>query len=1101
MSESALPKSVTPRSAAIVAAASGVVAILAALLTPFLPVTAHGATISWPQGASSNVTAPLVTQTASSLTVTADCRALAGYSRQAAATTGGSLTLLATMPRGASKATESAMFVTATGDGVGVTVRGRQLVRADAAALARCERLVVSSSPTGVTARFVGTDLFGTAEATDVPQIAGLFSGVDGDVTGITARIVVDNRFDTSPSVLKLLVMIIGVVAALLSLLAVAALDILGGYHRRVGRLDMRRLLMPRFTDCVVTAVLVVWYFLGAGSSDDGYILNMGRVADGAGYLANYYRFHGIPEAPFDWYYSFLAHWSAVSTAGVWMRLPALLAGLASWFILSRVLLPRLGSAVRRSQWAMVTAAAVFVAFWMPFCSGLRSEPIIVLGSLLTWWGVEQAVATRRMLPAAGATLAACMTLATAPHGVIAVALLLSGSRPMLRNLRRRAGELAVFRNGRRIPVSGLVPLLAPIGAAAPVAVFVVFRDQTIANVAEAVRIRYSVGPTLAWYQEFLRFYYLTLTTTDGSLVRRVPVLLLFAGLFVTMAVMLRRKHIRGVDPQPVWRLIGAILLTVLLLSFTPTKWTVQFGIYAGVAAAMAAVATVAVAQSALRSRRNLWMYISVLMFACAVAVAGKNAWGWAYDFGIAWFDKAPVIVGVQLSSIFLVLTAVSLAAAMWFHLRIDVDDERGVVRDPDVTPTRRQIAVASSPMAVIAVAVVIIELVLFAKAAAVRGDTYTTFNANMRALGGNPCGMADQVLVESDPNAGALTPIGTEDVSRALAGKSSGFTPDGVAADLLPEPSSLGAGTINTSGDLARPFVVSGGPPGTTGGVGPVGVNGSRVALPFGLDPARTPVLGSYGHDNGTAELTSMPYALPERDSAPLLVISAAGPVRSVDADGVVTPGRNLQVEFGRVTDGRFEVIGGPHTPIDPGPNLPNRPWRNLRIPMSEVPAGATAVRIVARDDNLAADQWLAFTPPRAPQLKSLSEVVGTDDPVLLDLSVGSQFPCQRPVGIRDGVGEVPQWRIVPDQVTTNSKSKTWQATVNGGILTAVDGLTSSSTMATYLDGDWYRDWGGLQRLTPLVPDAQPAEVTGSESTVWGFTRGAAIRVVPADD
>ena len=103
-------------------------------------------------------------------------------------------------------------------------------------------------------------------------------------------------------------------VAALVALVAVGRLDRIHGYHRRVGRrLRWRRVLRPGPTDIGVTVTLVVWHFLGAGSPDDGYILNMGRNAADAGYLANYYRFYGIPEAPFDWYYSFLAAWSSVS--------------------------------------------------------------------------------------------------------------------------------------------------------------------------------------------------------------------------------------------------------------------------------------------------------------------------------------------------------------------------------------------------------------------------------------------------------------------------------------------------------------------------------------------------------------------------------------------------------------------------------------------------------------------------------------------------------------------------------------------------------------------------------------------------------------------
>ncbi|MBE7193351.1 arabinosyltransferase domain-containing protein [Gordonia polyisoprenivorans] len=1083
-----------PRTWSIVAVVAGLVAVVAAVLTPFLPVTAHTATITWPQPQSLSVTAPLVAQTPSNLDVTVDCRVLA---EAVGKTATGSTVVVSTMPRGAQKATDSGLFITAGSGGVTAAVRNSQLASATPEQLATCQRLHVWVSRTdtgGIThARFVGVPgpaAQGTAEAADQPQVAGLFTDLDS-TSGMAARIAVDNRFDTTPSAIKLTVMILGVLAALVAAVAVAALDILGGYHRRIGLPDVRRLLMPRAVDLAVTAVLVVWHFLGAGSPDDGYILEMGRNSVDAGYLADYYRFYGIPEAPFDWYYSFLAHWSQISTAGIWMRLPALVAGLLGWFILSRVLLPRLGGAVRRSQWAMFTAAAVFVAFWMPLDSGLRSEPIIVLGSLLTWWGVEQAIATRRMLPALGATLAAGMTLAAAPQGLIAVAILVAGSRPMLRNVRRRAAE------------HGLLATLAPVAAMAGVVVIIVFRDQTLAAVAEAIRVRYTVGPVLSWYQEFLRYYYLTLSSQDGTLVRRVPVVLLLAAVFVTIAVMLRRKHVRGVDPAPVWRLIGTFGLSMLLLSFTPTKWTMQFGVYAGVAAALAAVAAVAVAESARRSPRNLCVYIAGLLFACAVAAAGQNAWGWAYDFGISWFDKAPVLEGQQLSSLFLVLTVLALAAAVWFHLRIDVDAEHGRMRENSRTPGWVKTAIASSPMAIIATLVVLIELLLFAKAAVARSDSYTTASANLRALTGNPCGMADQVLVEPDPNTGALRPIGTADISRALAGKSEGFDPNGVAGDLTPDSTTVSAGTINTGADPSRPFVVTGAQPGTTGGVGPKGVNGSTAALPFGLDPARTPVMGSYGHDNGTATLTSMPYALPARTASPLIVITAAGPVFSVDQDGVVTPGRSLTVEFGTSSaSGDFRQIGPSVVPLDPGPDRPNRPWRNLRIPMSSVPAGATAMRIVAVDDNLANDQWLAFTPPRAPRLETLQNLVGSTAPVLLDLSVGSQFPCQHPITVTNGISQIPQWRITPDRTTTFSKSKSWQsATSGGGILTTADALTSASTMATYLQGDWYRDWGALQQLTPLVPDARPATVRTGDTTEWGWSRSGAIRVVSEND
>ena len=68
------------------------------------------------------------------------------------------------------------------------------------------------------------------------------------------------------------------------------------------------------------------------------------------------------------------------------------------------------------------------------------------------------------------------------------------------------------------------------------------FRDQTLATVAESVRIKYSVGPTIPWYQEFLRYYFLTVEdSVDGSLTRRFAVLILLLCLFGLLMVLLRR--------------------------------------------------------------------------------------------------------------------------------------------------------------------------------------------------------------------------------------------------------------------------------------------------------------------------------------------------------------------------------------------------------------------------------------------------------------------------------------------------------------------------------------------------------------------------------
>lgn len=1086
----------TARTVAVVA---GVIGIVLCALTPFLPVKATDASFDWPAGqnlseSSADVVAPLIAQTPRSLDARIGCRVL----EQLPADGG---VVLATMPTNAPKSKSSALYVTATRDTVAVTFRNTLAASAPRDQLARCTELHIWSAPSGVGAEFVG----GVGESTPLPpdkrpQVDGMFTALnaaevqDGDVR---VHVEIDNRYVSSPSVLKLIVMVLAVVAVVIALIALGLLDRAYGYHRRIGRraAEWWRTVVPRTTDIAVTGVLLIWTVLGAGTPDDGYILNMGRTADASGYLANYYRWYGIPEAPFDWYYSFLAHWSSISPSLLWMHIPPLIAGLVSWFILSRVLLPRLGAGVRRSGWALWAAALVFIAFWLPFNSGLRSEPIIVLGSLLTWWAAEQAIATRRLLPAALGAVAAGFTLALAPQGVIAVAILLVSARPLLHILLERRRE------------TGAAALFAPIVAGGLLVVVVVFRDQTLATVLEAMKLRYQVGPVISWHQEFLRYYFISVTTDDGALTRRVPVLLLLAGLIVTVAVMLRRTRILAVDPGPTWRLIGSIGVTMLLLAFTPTKWTIQFGIFAGLAAAIAATATLAVAQSAARSARNLTVFVSGLFFALAAAMAGYNAWPFAYDYGISWFDRAPVLAGRPVSTVFLILAVITAAIAVWQHLRLDYVENKGLSHVSDgpgeTRADRRRLFLASSPIAIIAGLMVVAELLVFAKGAVTRYPATTVLTENLNTLRGNSCGMADEVLVESDPNAGMLTPADGESASAALSGTGTvGFTPNGIADDLSPEPGSQRPGQMNVSASQAKPFAITGGlGAGTTGGTGPRTVNGSTVALPYGLDPTTTPVLGSYGFP-GEARLTTGWYGLPPRDASPLLVFSTAGAVSTIDTFGVRNFGQKLVVQFGRPgPDGSFTQIGPDVLPIDPGPVITNRPWRNLRVPMSAAPPAATVMRMSLLDNNLGQDQFIGITPPRAPQLRSLQQVVGSTSPTVIDFPVAAHFPCQQPLMVSNGVAQVPQWRILPDYPIANSQSKTWQAAADGGLLSVSESTTSAQAVPTYLKDDWAREWGALERLTPLVEDASMVRVDTSQTTQWGWTRAGSIRVEPQSD
>ena len=283
-----------------------------------------------------------------------------------------------------------------------------------------------------------------------------------------------------------------------------------------------------------------------------------------------------------------------------------------------------------------------------------------------------------------------------------------------------------------------------------------VFRDQTLAGVAESARIKYKVGPTIAWYQDFLRYYFLTVEDSiEGSLTRRFSVLVLLLCMFGLLAVLLRRGKIPGAANGPVWRLIGSTAIGLLLLTFTPTKWAVQFGAFAGLAGALGGVTAFAFSRVGLHSRRNLALYVTALLFVLAWATSGINGWFYIGNYGVPWFDRQPVILHQPVTTIFLVLAIVTGLLAGWLHFRMDYTGHT------EVENTRRNRVLASTPLLVVASIMVVLEVGSMAKGFVQRYPVYTTGKANLSAiasgLSDTSCAMADDVLVEADTNAGTL--------------------------------------------------------------------------------------------------------------------------------------------------------------------------------------------------------------------------------------------------------------------------------------------------------------------------------------------------------
>ncbi|WP_416382801.1 arabinosyltransferase domain-containing protein [Nocardia brasiliensis] len=1096
----------------LIAIVAGLLGFVLALLTPVLPVKQDRATLDWPQAGTSSVEAPLVSYVPLRMHATLPCALVRAV--------GPAGTVVSTVPVTSGQAATKGLVVSVADGVLSVILRDVPLLSApveEITAGTGCTALTIDSTAaatstelTGVT-RQDGTPFRNTVTRDIRPQIVGVFTDLAADrLDGAAVHADIDSRFSSSPTALKLAAVVVAALSTVVALLALHLLDTSDG--RRARRFLPARWWRFGATDAVVLGTLGLWHFIGANTSDDGYILNMARASGHAGFMANYYRWFGVPEAPFGWSYEVLAWMTRVSDASPWMRLPALLAGITCWLVISREVLPRLGARVRRNKVALWTAGLVFLAFWLPYDNGLRPEPLIAAGALLTWCSIERAIATGRLLPAAIAVLIAGFSLAAGPTGLICIAALIAGSRPVLQIIIKRArgvvpapgGGVAesptaaadtgttqvARRNSLPASIFRYLALLAPGLSAGTLVLVVVFADQTLSTVMEATRVRTLVGPNVAWFDERTRWDSLLMLSPDGSLARRFGVLVMLLCLLVCVLQVLRKGRIPGTSRGPSVRILGIVFASLFLMMFTPTKWTHHFGVYAGLAGSLAALAAVAVGTEGIRSPRNRALFAAAVLFLLAITFTGSNGWWYVSSYGVPWWDKAPLVAGKGFSTLFLGLSGVALLVAVWAHYREPYRRER-------LTP-RRFDRFASAPLTIAAAVLVLFEVASLAKAAVAQYPAYSIAKSNLESLAGDSCALANEVLVETDTKNSLLLPL-TGAPADGLAAETKGFTPNGVASDLTADAEETVSGGANSVNSDAENKTTKTTGAGTGGGTtAQTGINGSTVALPFGLDPATTPVLGSYQeNEQQQASLTSQWYGLDLTDSMrhdpayQVLAITAAGRIRHIDADGVVTYGQELHLEYGvREAGGAVRKLGS----IDPLDIGPAPSWRNLRVPLDQLPVEANAVRLVAVDNDITPKQWLAVTPPRLPKLAALNSVVGSKDPVLLDWHVGLAFPCQRPFDHHDGVAEVPRWRILPDRVGSDA-SNAWQDDIGGGPLGWTGLLLESETVPSYLEHDWSRDWGSLEKFTPYDPNARPAVIGGTVETRSGLAKDDPIR------
>ena len=1087
-----------PKSLVYTAIVSGLIAFVLLVLTPFLPVNQVQSKISWPQqGSVASVNAPLISLAPQDVSLTIPLSAVDELRD-------GQTTILSTLPESSKEATDRGLFITAPEGGLVVSSLNDvvfELTPDEVRSLPADARLEIRQTDEGMTAAIPGTTFVEESDDDYRPQLTGLYTELKPEASqklidaGLTATVDVNSRFTSSPTTVKLLSMVGGLVAALIGLWALRRLDRYDGKHLPAFGPRWRTFTL---LDAVVLAILAFWHVFGANTSDDGFLLTMARVSNNSDYMANYYRWYGVPEAPFGSpFYDVLALLSKVTTASMWMRLPTLLAAVLTWWILSREILPRLGSVVADRKVAHWTAAFVFLAFWLPYNNGLRPEPIIALGVIATWAMFERSIASGRLAPAAWGTVTAAITLACGPTGLAAVGIFLV-SLP------------AVFRimNRRRHIAPGLAYVAVFLGAG--LAVFVpIFKDQTLATVLESTSVRSQVGPALEWFSEWVRYGTLFQQSVDGAMSRRFPMFVFFFCLILISWAVARFGKVPGVAKDVTLRMLLIVGLSTFFLMFTPTKWTHHFGIYAGLAGVIAALGSVVLSQIAMRSPRARTFSIASVIFLLAISLAGWNAWWYVSSFGIPWWDRTVQLKAIEANTVVLALGLIVVAIGIYQSLihsfRKKKAEEAGTLaqfEEESAAKVSRWAGVMSAPLAVACIAIVGFSCASFAKGYVAQADSYSVGKGNLASLRGESCSLADATMVETNTNDSFLRPVKGE-FKDSLVDSSEdhyGFGPNMIKEDIEPEnlnSASVGAIANSSSGDssssneqkdaTATNATTDSGSDAdsgsgsasegtaqdsskdsevtdsSAGGVrGTLGINGSEMHLPFNLDYTKVPVMGSYSDaQRSTATITTQWYNLPEAgDNTPVLSVSAAGKIHHHDVNGVEQEGTELTLEYGTLKDGKVTDQGEAElSDVGATPK-----WRNLRIALDELPEEANVVRLVAVDDSTDENDWLAFTPPRVPELASINSQFDSETPALLDWSVALQFPCQRTFDHYAGVTEIPQYRILPDAAAQNSLTD-FQSFSGGGAMATAEAVNYSYEIPSYLNNDWARDWGSIEK------------------------------------
>jgi arabinosyltransferase C len=620
---------------------AALVAMAAAAGLPLAPVLVDSPTVDWPANPAQPRSSLLTLTAYRPLTLDArfSCRAAGAVSRMAGAGGGWSDVVLSTVHPVDPTSPDVGLIVRARNGRVEVRALGELLL--DEPLKAGDCRYRVYGDGSGLTVSRDGVPL-ARGPSGELPDMDMLATGLDLATTpaDLHVRVRVDDEFATSPTTIKR-----ALLAALLVALAATGLG-LARLDRIEPRPPRRRgWPAPRPVDLVVPGLMVLWLFLAPPTDDDGYYAAMAHNSTLSGFVGNYYQLYDQSFVPFTWFYRLLGAWQGLAgQAPVMLRIPAMVAGLIAWFAARAVVdmavlrwpaRPRFGRIAARGALGLT-----FLAWWLPFCMGVRPESIVAAAcavALLAGW---RAIERRRAVYAFGGFAVAGLGFAAHPTGFVALAPLLAAAPGLWRMLRqdtepaRSAGEAAA--RPRWYDASARMLGIVAAGGTAAVAGFA---DGSLRDFTRAQHIFLDVQPQEHWYTEWLRWSYLLGDSPMGNYAKRVIVLVAVVALAWHL-LLTAAARARDVPVPPALALTGwTLLLSFGLLSFTPSKWTHHFGALSGVGPpflALFVLMCVPVARRVLpRPGTAMALGTAVpLVVAFALAGHGPDAWPYVWMFG-----------------------------------------------------------------------------------------------------------------------------------------------------------------------------------------------------------------------------------------------------------------------------------------------------------------------------------------------------------------------------------------------------------------------------------------------------------------------------------